>query len=82
MEDAVEVGTGAWSQGGDSGVTRKTAAGMDLRLLVWSAGEAKVLCVGDECFGCGRCCYGLRWGDGGDGKQGTLGVCGRNIRQY
>ena len=81
MEDAVEEGTGVWSQGGNSGITRNTAAGMCLGLLIWSAREAKVLCVGDGCFGCGKCCCGLRWGDRRDRKWGTLGVRGGSPKQ-
>ena len=35
---------------GSNGMTRKSAAGMNLGLYVWSAGKANVLCVGDGYF--------------------------------
>ena len=62
------------ARGGSSGMTRKTAAGMNLGLCVWSAGKIEVLCVGDGYLG-------LRWGDRGNGKGGSLGVRGGSSKQ-
>ena len=54
---------------------------MKLGLYVGSAGKTEVLCVGDGCLGRERNWYGLRWGDGRDGKGGSLGVRRGALRQ-
>ena len=59
---------------GGSGMTSKTAVGMELGLCVWRAGETKVLCVGDGCLGRGGSWCGLRWNDRRNRKGGSLSV--------
>ena len=59
---------------GGSGMTSKTAVGMELGLYVWSAGETKVLCVGDGCLGRGASWRRLWWGDGRHMRGGSLSV--------
>ena len=59
---------------GGSGMSSETAVVMGLGLRVWSAGETKVLCVGDGCLGRGGSWCGLWWGDGRNMRGGSLSV--------